>query len=150
VTATPASACGDGLLNTDETCAGCPADCSPHACEASPNTAVVNVSVAIPSGSIKQLRISLYYRTSVVGLPNTGLQTRFQAVTGVLVRPTDQQYFVDVPVAAQGQGTLASGPVFAASFDRCGGAAPPTAADFACIVTNCGTASGCTCNAAVP
>lgn len=145
-TPTRASACGDGLLSNDETCTSCPADCTPQPCTPGSDTVPVQVSVSLPDvQSLSPIRLSLAYRTNIVALPSSG---GFQGAPGIIVRATNKGYFADVLLAKTGG--LSSGLAFTATFDRCTGAAPPTSADFACQVTNCAGASGCTCSAAVP
>ena len=148
-TATPASSCGDALLSPDETCDTCAADCIPQPCAAGAETVDVRVDLAMPGvAQPSQIRLTLAYRTSKVSLPSAGLQGRFQpSQAGLIVRPTDRDYAVDAQLARSG---LTSGALFTVTFDRCAGAAVPSGSDFACTVTNCGTASGCTCTADVP
>jgi cysteine-rich repeat protein len=149
-TPTQASSCGDGLLSDDESCATCAADCTAQPCGADTASAAVTVTLGLPSGvPLSPVRLSLAYRTTTVRLPDSGLQSRFQpAQSGLIARPTDLQYAVDVQLARSGG--VASGAAFTVTFDRCAGAPPPTGADFACLITNCGTTSGCTCSADVP
>lgn len=149
-TPTPASSCGDGLLSDDETCATCAADCAALPCSPGGESVIVTVDLTLPAAvPLSPIRLSLAYRTNTVGLPASGLQSRFQATqSGLIVRPTDLQYAVDVQLARGGG--VASGSAFTVTFDRCAGALPPTGSDFACLITNCGTASGCTCSADVP
>lgn len=158
-TATSAASCGDGLLSNEEactdcagdsTCTVCAADCVAQACTVGTDEVVVTVMLGVPSSMTeRQLRLSLAYRTNAVSLPSTSLQMRFRSVAtqNLVLRPTDVDYAVNVAIAASSP--LQSGPAFTVRFDRCADAAAATDADFACRVTNCGTASGCTCTATV-
>lgn len=152
-TPTPGSSCGDGLLSMDETCASCADDCTPQACGEGTDMFAVSVSLTLPaSAQLSGVELRLAYRTSLVSLPSTGLSSRFVAAPtqpGLQARATDLDYAANVRVA-RSPGLLTSGPMFTVSFDRCAGAAVPTGSDFACTVTNCGTALGCTCTADVP
>ena len=151
-TPTVASRCGDGLLSIDETCVSCASDCTPRACEAT-GAAAAAVSIALPAGAqITLMNLSLAYRTNTVSLPPGSPQSHLSAAGGYRVRAgTDTGYALAVVVAPQTQGTfLGSGEAFTIALDRCTGAAPPVPSDFACTVTNCGTASGCTCSVDVP
>lgn len=150
-TSTPASSCGDGLLSLDEDCTSCPDDCEAQPCPLGPSTVTATVSLMIPAtAQVSQVRVQLAYRTNILSLPDTGLLGRFEPAPsqpGLRVRPTDLDYAVDVQVARTG---LVSGPIFTVSFDLCTDAAAPGGSDLACLVTNCGTLSGCTCTADVP
>ncbi len=142
--------CGDGLLSLEETCALCPADCTPQACDPSSERAPVTVSLTLPNGAT-QVVFSVAYRTSVVALPAplSGRVTSLTTPTRPL-RPTNTGYRVDVMTQSDGQSF--SGPFAAISFDHCSGASAPEVDDFACQVTTCrsgGTdVSGCSCTAA--
>jgi cysteine-rich repeat protein len=150
-TATPrTAACGDGLLNPDETCDSCAADCQPQACAAGGAAVPVTVSLALPSQATR-VELSLAYRTDTVILPPP-LASRVRSLTtpAIPLRSTDAGGY-RLTVVAQSS-AIQSGAFVGVQFDACGGAPAPAADDFACVVTTCrsGTTdiADCTCSAA--
>ena len=147
----PGSACGDGLLSPNESCSTCAPDCTPQPCTDDDQSAEITVALALPGGQqATRIEVGLAYRTNVVTLPSTsGNRVRSLSSPPIPLRATDTDYRVDVVAQSP---AITSGPFFNVRFDRCAGAAEPTSADFACVVTLCRSGtndlSGCTCSAA--
>jgi cysteine-rich repeat protein len=152
-TAAPA-ACGDGLLSADETCSGCPADCTAQPCAASGDLAVVSVSLQLPVQA-SQISFALFYRTSTVSLPQPPSGRVSSLTTASIPLRANVVDGYRVTVVSPGGQKIDSGPFAAVRFDRCAAAPAPTAQDFVCRVTVCkagdGSAlSGCACAASPP
>ena len=159
-TATPTPLpCGDGLLESSETCDSCPADCVPSPCDASGETFPIEVDFAFPAArSPTSATVLLAYRSSVISLPGSKLeQTVRQRVVApapspFLFTPFDLDYALRV-VISRSEG-LSSGLLFTATFDGCSGAAAPHLEDFDCSVQGCagstGAISDCSCTVIMP
>lgn len=93
------------------------------------------------------------YRSDVVSIPGSGASRDVRGRVAVappppfLSTPTDLDYalrLIIVRTSPLAEGTLAT-----VTFDRCSGAAAPTAADFGCYVEGCsgqgGPIEGCSC-----
>lgn len=150
--------CGNGLLEADETCESCPADCQVADCEPSAGTFDVQVELILPPGQdVSTVTLLLGYRGSVASLPGSGAATTVrQRVSGTppnsLVQVNDRDYALTL-VASRAAG-IASGRLARVAFDTCAGAAPPALADFACRVEGCsgrfGPIGGCGCRVSLP
>jgi len=143
--------CGDALLDGDESCESCPADCEPRPCQAQGRHAF-DLIVVPPLGAepiAATLRVS--YRTDRLMIPGTaqehGVRGRVdfgpeQGITAL----NDLDHALRL-VRGEGKGLV--NPLVAIDFDGCKGAPTPTAADIACVVEGCagagGAITGCTC-----
>jgi hypothetical protein len=153
----PSPGCGNGLLETAETCDTCPADCRALDCPSGART-LVTVELAPQSGvgKIGAAGILLAYRPTVLTLPGAAGEP---AVTArVTARtPNTQLWIYDlgygVRIGASNASALLAGPQFDVEFDGCAGAAAPTDADLSCRVESCAFGGGrlrdCTCSASV-
>ena len=117
------------------------------------------VDFAFPVGSKPtSATILLGYRSDLVSVPGTGIvSTVRQRVVApspppFLFTPNDRDYALRVVISRTGG--LDSALLFTVRFDRCTGAAAPTAADFGCFVEGCagsnGSVNGCTCAVSNP
>jgi hypothetical protein len=146
-----AATCGDGLLEADETCAACAADCVPATCAAGPPH-VVRVTLQVPEESkLTAATVRLAYRSDVLRLPREQGERAVRSRLTLAPQPTvataaDEGYAVRVVVVRD---PIESGPLFDIRFDRCAEARLATAADLSCVVEGCaglgGPVSGCTC-----
>jgi hypothetical protein len=149
--------CGNGILETGETCASCPPDCVVSACTATTPIQTLRIDFQAPSGSSASATAVLVgYRSDRVSLPGSGSM----AGSRVKMRPAgtsqlvnDLNYAVRVVVQAN-SGTIPDGKLFTIDFDTCQGASPVTPADFGCSVESCGSSfgpiDGCTCAVVTP
>jgi hypothetical protein len=115
----------------------------------------VTVNLAVPGGqSVSGLGVLVAYRTSIVSLPSSGLSSRVRnRPPNALVTTAGLGYALRVMLTPQSP--IAPGRIFTVDFDRCQGAAAPTAADFSCSVESCADSggeavNGCACSVAVP
>jgi cysteine-rich repeat protein len=136
--------CGDGLLESGETCDTCPDDCVAAACTPSGANAIFSVTVA-GARTPQTASVQLAYRTSVLGLPGSGndvsVRQRVRAAPPIPSSfvVTDLEYAVDIQ--AMRMAGLGS-PLATARFDVCDGAPPATVDDLSCVVLACTDASG--------
>jgi hypothetical protein len=147
--------CGNGIFEAGETCSSCPADCAVHPCDPAPTRRTVTVSFTPPSDvTVAGTTLFVGYRSGVISLPGSGsaasVKERLKDLPAkAIVAVNDLDYGIRV-VLSRSDG-FAAGKVFTIEFDRCAGAAEPTAADVSCIVEGCATvfgpASGCACTA---
>jgi hypothetical protein len=153
----PSARCGNGILEAGETCASCPTDCAIRPCVVSKPARTVSIRFVAPSDQdISGVTVLLGYRGELVSLPGHGadnsVRTRLtETPEKAIVAVNDLDYAARVVVGRWQP--IPSGKLFAFQFDRCDGAAPSTAADFACTVEACATVfgrtEGCSCTAAV-
>jgi hypothetical protein len=145
--------CGDALLDGDETCESCAADCQPRSCQPAGRHAF-DLSVAPPLGAepiAATLRVS--YRTDRLMIPGTEQEDQvreridFGPDAGITAL-NDLDHSLRL---VRGEGNGLVNPLVSIEFDGCKGAPSPTAADIACVVEGCagagGVINGCTCTA---
>jgi len=152
-TPTPGPVCGNGLLEGDETCATCAADCAVRTCAATSPVRAEIVTMTIPSSqTVGRVMLRLSYRSAIVSLPGSGSAST--VTSRIKNRPSnafftinDLDYALEVTVQ---RAAIASGQLFTVEFDSCGGAPAPTTADFDCLIEDCSGVPGCTCSIAIP
>lgn len=162
---TPGASCGNGLLDSGETCQSCPADCTPRPCTASGQRPAVEVAFTAPreslNGDVRSFTpiaatLTVTYRTDRLQLPGKGLDKDVRArVTDVTsasesVTTNDLDYALRLVVTDTARipphvGTIA--------FDTCKGAPAATDADLTCVVDACaghgGPLADCYCKATI-
>lgn len=138
-TATPSTVCGDGLLENDETCTSCAADCAVQACN--PTTTRADFEVRVTSNSeITAVVVDLAYRSELLSIPGTGntasVRERFTNLpTGGQTSINDRDY--NVRVVKSRTIALPQDRLFSVSFDTCAGTAIPILSDLSCTVASC-------------
>lgn len=160
-TATPTSpagaVCGNGLVESGETCFSCPADCEIQGCTPAAQTSVFEVFFSA-SSEVTAVTVDLNYRSDVVQLPGTRNDATVRARITEL--PTGGQSIINdrdygVRVVKSRTEPLPQGRLFVVEFDRCAGAPAPAFGDFACIVDSCADpfslpVADCACEVRVP
>ncbi|HUI24589.1 MAG TPA: hypothetical protein VL403_00790 [Candidatus Kryptonia bacterium] len=157
-TQTPPPGCGNGVVdfNLGETCDdgntvdgdACPANCRIASCTAAGTTLTVHVNFAPPAGSdVAGLTVFLRYPDGVVRIPGMANDDQVQnSITdlpdGAFSTPNDLDYALRLVIFTTDQSSLQPGLLFTVQFDRCQGAAAPTAADFHCTVESAADADG--------
>jgi hypothetical protein len=164
------SMCGNGFLEPGEKFTDpangpvgdpngveCAPDATVHPCTVS-GTAVFQVHLDAPPGTSPSAITSLLgYRSNVVSLPGSGLaasvRQRFTpAMPPFAFSTNDYNYATRVILAFSS--AVGDGLLYTVNFDRCQGAAAPTASDFGCFVEGCGgsagTIAGCACTVVSP
>jgi len=152
-TPTPTPVCGNGLLETGESCASCPADCVVIPCTASATTQKFRVAFTTPPAkNATSGAVLVGYRGNLVSVPGSGVNNALTGpriqnrLSGGVYSWNDLNYGLFTSVT---RSLGVSGNIFTIEFDRCQGAPAPTLADFGCNVEACasssGTISGCTC-----
>ena len=157
-TPTPASACGNGVIEPTETCTDCPADCTVRSCTATASTQTYTVTFSIPPAQdVSSITVVVGYRSDVLSLPGSG---SVSSVSGrVTNRPAaafvavnDLDYALRVVITRSSQ--IPAGRLVTLDFDTCSGAPAPTLADVACTVDGCATSfgdvEGCSCAVTEP
>ncbi|HUI24588.1 MAG TPA: hypothetical protein VL403_00785 [Candidatus Kryptonia bacterium] len=159
-TATPtvAAVCGNGFLESGETCTSCAADCVIHACTATTPLRTFGVNFAAPAQqSVSGLTLLIGYRSSIVSLPGTGSATSVAArvknkPANAIFSAFDLDYALRTVLSRSSPFT--PGRLFTIDFDSCSGATAPTAADFGCTIQGCANSFGdvddCTCTVTAP
>jgi cysteine-rich repeat protein len=151
-TATPLTRCGNGVLESGETCDACLADCLVSACSTVTPGVTVSVSYDAPDDSIAGLTVLVGYRSSVVNLPGSGSTASVAArvrnkPSNSITAVNDLDYALRVVLSRANPIPL--GRIFTVDFDACDAAPSPCAADFGCMVEGCanrfGRVDGCTC-----
>lgn len=153
-----AAECGNGLLERDETCAACPADCTVEACRPTTPTRTVALSFTAPNDrTVNGATLVLAYRSRLVSLPGSGsdrsVRSRVKDTpANAIVAVNDRDYALRI-VLARAAGIPAE-TIATVDFDGCQGASAPTVADFACVVEGCASAFGnvddCACSVSLP
>ncbi len=151
--ALPSATCGNKLLDADETCARCPADCTVQPCQPGNQRVKFDVIFAPPeTPDVSAASLLIGYRSDRLSLPGKGME---QTVKSRLTTPNhDVMAFNDVDFAlrivAGHPKTIPGGTLATIEFDRCEGAPAPTVADLSCAVESCagstGPADGCRCS----
>ncbi|HVM96125.1 MAG TPA: hypothetical protein VMT89_07035, partial [Candidatus Acidoferrales bacterium] len=134
-TATPSTVCGNGLLETGETCDSCPGDCSVKSCTAAGTMTTLAVIFASPSRPASGVTVQVGYRSDLVSLPGTGAASSVSS--RVKNRPQNSIFAVNdldyaLRVVASRAGSFADGRLFTVAFDDCFGGAAPQLDDFSC------------------
>jgi hypothetical protein len=150
--------CGNGILETGETCTSCPPDCTVLACTATTSIQTFRIDFQAPSGSAPSALAALVgYRSNRVSLPGTGSSAGSRIKgrpSGTSQLVNDLNYAVRVTMLAQAGVTIPDGKLFTIDFDSCQGAMPVTPADFGCTIESCGSSfgpiDGCTCTVSLP
>jgi len=140
------AACGNGLLETGESCESCPADCKIEPCAAGKLSPTFDVELSAPTGKLPSaVTVRLSYRSKQLGLPGNASEPSVRqriesdAQPPVLIA-NDLGYAVRV-VVAKGGG-FGTSPLFRIRFDQCAGATAAGIGDLACVVEGCSGASG--------
>lgn len=144
--------CGDHLLEADETCVSCAADCQSGTCS-SGDTQRIAVDFSAPSGvTASAVTIRLAYRTDRVAVAGTGREQAvaqsFKPIADVQTSSANDLGYALRLVLVRGQG-FRDGPLAEVSVHRC--SQPPLApTDFSCVVEGCAGGAGpvrrCTCS----
>ena len=158
-TATPTTslACGNGLLEKGETCSSCAADCEIQGCTPSGQTATF-LAFFSAGTEVTAVSLDLNYRSDLVQLPGTANASTVRArITGL---PAGGQSIINdrdygVRIVKSRTEPLPEGQLFQVEFDRCSGAAAPTVADLACVISSCSDefslpVSSCACDIVTP
>jgi hypothetical protein len=150
-----AGTCGNRLLDADESCDQCSADCVAQPCRpAKSRTRVVIDFVPPEAPDITSAVLRIGYRTDKMVLPSTGgdkaVRARIKGATDfAMLVPNDLDYALRVVV---GRSTaMAAGKLLTIEFDRCQGAPSPAVGDLSCVVEACASSSGpqdCSCKIA--
>jgi hypothetical protein len=144
--------CGNKLLDADETCEQCPADCVAQSCKPGPSRTRVAVEFVPPeSPDISSAVLRIGYRTDRLSLPSAGSDKGVRArLTGAtdfaMLVPNDLDYALRVVVGRPAG--IAHGHLLTIEFDRCQGTPRPTASDLSCVVEACASSNGpqnCSC-----
>ncbi len=123
------------------------------ACTVTATSFTAQVNLSLPPGQdVGTIAVLFAYRSSLVSLP-TPPASRFTNL-----QPGGSRTVTDFDYAAQYIYTLATGlgdgGLFTVRFDRCQGAAIPTADDFSCVMQACtggaGQVEGCHCTVTLP
>jgi hypothetical protein len=149
-----APSCGDGLFTVGETCASCPADCTPKACTADAKTLRrYTMQIAPPLGQVPTGFTALVsYRSGVLSVPgkadDKSVSERVQRqVNADLLVVRDADYAMSITLGMTNG--LPSGPLVEIDFDTCKGAPTPGPNDVTCEVVGCagigGPLTGCNC-----
>jgi hypothetical protein len=151
----PAASCGNGLLDTGESCEVCPADCTPAACKPGKPTRRFTVMLAPPRGQEPTTAtVRIAYRSDRLHLPAAGaapaVRTRLTALAKTATLTPNALGYA-LRVVATGTEAFTNGPLFAVEFDSCAGP-PAGTTDLSCVVEGCAGAgtpiTGCTCSIA--
>ena len=159
--ATPAVAsasCGNHLLDSDETCDSCPADCAPAACKAGgKRRATIELSPQAGYEKIGAVTVLLAYRGGILAVP--GEKSAAAVKARVKARQRGAQVFVNdlgyaLRVVVSSNEGLPAGPLLDVDLDTCAGAPAAQVADLSCRVESCAQGGKrlrlCTCSAALP
>jgi len=155
-TPTMASVCGNGFLESGETCTSCAADCVVHTCTATTPVRTFAVNYAVPSGPmVTGVTVLMGYRSDRVSLPGSGTGPAARVKNkpaNAIAAINDLNYAIRVVLSRSV--AFPPGRLFTVDFDSCQGATAPTAADFGCTVEGCsnsnGNIQGCTCTVTTP
>jgi hypothetical protein len=152
-----AAACGNGILEPDETCEGCPADCRPGTCAAgAARTVTIDLTPQQGVGKVGAVGILLAYRPAALTVPGQGNEPAVSArvkprAAGSQVWVNDLGYALRIGVSnASG---LHAGPLVDVELAACDGAPAPGTGDVNCRVESCafggGRLRGCGCSVSV-
>ena len=155
--APPAASCGNGILEVDETCEGCPADCRPSSCTpGGTRTVTVELTPQSGVGKVGAVGLLLAYRPTALTVPGQGNEPAVSArvkprAAGSQVWVNDLGYALRIGVSnASG---LHPGPLVDVELAACNGAPAPGGADVDCRIESCafggGRLRGCSCAATV-
>ncbi|HVN87594.1 MAG TPA: hypothetical protein VMW17_22385 [Candidatus Binatia bacterium] len=157
-TPTKAPVCGNGFLESGETCTSCAADCVVKACTATTPLRTFAVTFAAPAGQdVSGITVLVGYKSGTVSLPGKGNAATVSAriknkPSNVIFSAFDLDYALRTVLSRSTPIPL--GLLYTIDFDSCTGATAPTAADFGCTVEGCanqfGDVSGCTCAVTQP
>ena len=152
-----AAACGNGILETDETCERCPADCRPGTCAAgAARTITIDLTPQQGVGKVGTVGLLLAYRPAALTVPGEGNEPAVSArvkprATGSQVWVNDLGYALRIGVSSASG--LHAGPLVDVELAACDGAPAPGAADVNCRVESCafggGRLRGCACAVSV-
>lgn len=153
-----APACGNGMLETGESCEACATDCTIRPCLAAEPRFTVKVAFVPPAaGNVSSATVRLSYRSDVVSLPGRGADASVRervsgAPSETFSAVNDLGYGLRVVITHAG--SLSAGPLFTVAFDACQNAPAPALTDLACVVEACGGQKGasadCGCTVATP
>ncbi len=152
-TATPGTVCGNGVIESGETCTTCPADCTVHTCTATTPIHTIKVNLTVPvDQTVSGLTLLVGYKSGTVSLPGSGAASTVGS--RIKNKPSNTIFaFNDLDYALRTVLSRSSGfspgQLYTVDFDSCQGAAAVTVDDFACTVEGCsntfGTVTGCSC-----
>jgi hypothetical protein len=153
-TATAAPVCGNGVIESGETCTSCASDCTVHACTATTPVRTVKVNVLLPSDqTVSGLTLLVGYKSGTISLPGSGAASSVGSriknkPANTIFAYNDLDYALRTVLSTSA--AFNSGQLYTIDFDSCQGAAAPTLANFACTVEGCsntfGTVTGCSCS----
>ncbi len=150
--------CDDGNTEDGDEC---PADCRIESCTPTGETFELEVAFEAPSGvELAAITTFLLYPDGVVRIPGRGnegqVQDRLvQIPDNISATPNDLDYAVRYVAFSPELSAITPGGLFAATFDRCQGAAAPALADFTCVVedaadTSINPVDGASCSVRLP
>jgi len=153
----PPASCGNGILEVDETCEGCPADCRPGSCTpGGTRTVTIELTPQSGVGKVGAVGLLLAYRPTALTVPGQGNEPAVSArvkprAAGSQVWVNDLGYALRIGVSnASG---LHPGPLVDVELAACNGAPAPGGADVNCRIESCafggGRLRGCSCAATV-
>lgn len=139
------TSCGNGLLESDESCESCAADCKPRPCEVSEQRETFVVKLSVPlAHQANSVTVRLGYRGDVLGFPGNGAETAKDRINAMdaeaVLVPIDLDYALRVVVARAGG--FQERAIFSATFDRCKNAEKVTQAALSCLVEGCAGSGG--------
>lgn len=151
--ASSSATCGNKLLEADETCAQCAADCTVQSCRPGQQRATFDVVFTPPeTPDVSAASVLIGYRSDLLSLPGKGMETsvksRLTAPNRAVMAFNDVDFALRV-VAGRPK-AIPAGVLVTIEFDRCEGAPDPTVADLSCAVESCagstGPTDGCRCS----
>jgi len=151
--------CGNGILESGESCETCAQDCEVQKCEPSEKIYVVEFSAKWPKATFPDAAtILVAYRSDKLHLAGENQDDKVKASLKTREKPYDIQAIRDFEYAvrlvlAETERLPADG-LFSLEFQGCKGAGEPTADDVRCIVEGCAgngvDIADCTCSAKLP
>lgn len=152
-----AATCGNGILEVDETCAACPADCRAGTCAAgAARTVTIDLTPQHGVGKVGAVGLLLAYRPAALTVPGQGNEPAVSA--RVKSRAADSQVWVNdlgyaLRIGVSSASGLHAGPLVDVELAACNGAPTPESTDVNCRIESCafggGRLRGCSCAATV-
>jgi hypothetical protein len=138
--------CGNGLVDRDETCKSCEADCNPLPCTPSGDRYLAAISLAThPAWEPTAATIHLSYRTNRLSIPGSGSEEAvrsrvdFGASDSGITAFNDLDHTIRI---VRAEGKPLPRPLATIELDGCAGTATPTDADLVCVVEGCAGVGG--------
>lgn len=138
--------CGNGLVDREENCKSCAADCKPLPCTPSSDRYLVEISLAAhPAWEPTAATVHLSYRTNRLSIPGSGSdqavreRVDFGASDSGITAFNDLDHTIRI---VRAEGKPLPHPLATIELDGCAGAAPPTEDDLVCVVEGCAGVGG--------